>query len=461
MLSDGAVWAGTCETDPQRTAAAACSTAAALRLGGRRPAARPARRHRSSTSCTSAASPATRRAASSHPGTFRGLVEKIPYLKWLGVTAVELLPIHEFDECDCPFVNPETGEKLTELLGLQHDRLRRAEGGLRRQRRASTARLHEFRDMVKAFHAAGIEVILDVVFNHTGEGDDRGRTYSLPRAGQRALLPARRGRPVPELLRLRQHGELQPPGRPRPDHDVPALLGRRHARGRVPLRPGVRSSAATAAGTCWSSRRSSRAIAEDGVLADTKLIAEPWDAAGLYQVGRFPFGRRWSEWNGQLPRRRAPVLARRRRAPSAGWRRGSAAAPTCTSGAAGCRGTRSTSSPATTGSRCATWSATTTSTTRPTARSNRDGWNDNYSWNCGVEGETNDPEVLALRSRQAKNLMATLMLSQGVPMILAGRRVPAHAAGEQQRLVPGQRDVAGWTGRWRRRTRTSCGSSAR
>src|SRR5207249_566038 len=113
-----------------------------------------------------------------HPGTFAGLVEKIPYLQWLGVTAVELLPIHEFDECDCLFTNPETGERLRNFWGYNSiafaaPKASYAAAGVQH------GQVSEFREMVRAFHAAGIEVILDVVFNHTGEGDDRGRTYSF------------------------------------------------------------------------------------------------------------------------------------------------------------------------------------------------------------------------------------------------------------------------------------------
>jgi isoamylase len=113
-----------------------------------------------------------------HPGTFAGLIEKVPYLKELGVTAVELLPIHEFDENDCPFTNPETGEKLRNFWGYNS----LAFGAPKAAYAASgpdNGQVYEFRDMVKAFHAAGIEVILDVVFNHTGEGDHRGRTLSF------------------------------------------------------------------------------------------------------------------------------------------------------------------------------------------------------------------------------------------------------------------------------------------
>ena len=109
-----------------------------------------------------------------NPGTFAGLIEKIPYLKALGVTAVELLPIDEFDENDCPFVNPLTGEQLRNFWGYNTIAF-----GAPKAAYASnpehTAPWEEFRGMVRAFHAAGIEVFLDVVFNHTAEGTTRGR----------------------------------------------------------------------------------------------------------------------------------------------------------------------------------------------------------------------------------------------------------------------------------------------
>src|SRR5205085_2584629 len=113
-----------------------------------------------------------------HPGTFKGLTEKIPYLKDLGVTAVELLPIHEFDENDCPFINPQTGKRLRNLWGYNSlafaaPKASYASKGLEH------GQVYEFREMIRAFHEAGMEVVLDVVFNHTGEGDDRGRTSSF------------------------------------------------------------------------------------------------------------------------------------------------------------------------------------------------------------------------------------------------------------------------------------------
>ena len=154
------------------------------------------------------------------------------------------------------------------------------------------------------------------------------------------------------------------------------------------------------------------------MLADTKLIAEPWDAAGLYQVGSFPFGRRWSEWNGRYrddvrrfwrgdPGMTSapgdPALRQRRPLPRP-WR----------------RSTRSTSSPATTASRCSTSSPTTTSTTRPTARTTATAPTTTSAGTAASRGRPTIPQVLALRRRQARNLIATLMLSQGVPMLLGG-----------------------------------------
>ena len=160
-------------------------------------------------------------------------------------------------------------------------------------------------------------------------------------------------------------------------------------------------------------------IAEDGVLADTKLIAEPWDAAGLYQVGSFPFGRRWSEWNGRY---RDDV----RRF----WRGdhgmiGYLATRLC--GSADLyewnnRLPRHSINFITCHDGFTLYDLVSYNQKHNDANGedNRDGMNENHSWNCGAEGETDDPEIIGLRRRQAKNLMATLMLSQGVPMLLAG-----------------------------------------
>jgi isoamylase len=352
-----------------------------------------------------------------HPGTFAGVTQKIPYLQALGVTAVELLPIHEFDECDCPFRNPDTGERLRNFWGYNSVAFAAVKSAY-----ASTAAEHgqltEFREMVRAFHAAGIEVYLDVVFNHTGEGDQRGRTYSFRGLDNQLyymLGPDGRylnfsgcGNTVncnnPIVRNLLMNclrfwvADMHVDGL---RFDLASVMGRDYM-GRVMVEPPVVEM-----------------IAEDSVLADTKLIAEPWDAAGLYQVGHFPFGRRWSEWNGQYRDhvrrfwRGEPGLAGQlatRLCGSSDLYERSGRAPhhsvnfiTCHDG-------------------FTLWDLVSYNHkhNRANGEDERDGCNDNYSWNCGVEGPTTDPTVLGLRQRQARNLIATLLLSQGVPMLLAG-----------------------------------------
>ena len=158
------------------------------------------------------------------------------------------------------------------------------------------------------------------------------------------------------------------------------------------------------------------------MLSQVKLIAEPWDLGdGGYQVGNFPLG--WAEWNDQYRDAHARLLEGRRRPDRRVRAAASPARATCTSAAAGGRTRASTSSPRTTASRCTTSSATTTSTTRPTARTTATATTTTCSWNCGVEGPTDDPAILALRERQKRNFLATLLLSQGVPMLLAGDEI--------------------------------------
>ena len=417
MLSHGAEWAGTCETDPLRT-----SRRSLYRRGTRYDwgdDAPPLIEYEDSLIYEVHVRGYTCHPSSNvaDPGTFRALVEKIPYLKWLGVTAVELMPVFEWDECDCPFSHPETGEKLLNFWGYNPI----AFGAPKAAFAASAkqhAQTHEFRDMVKAMHAAGIEVILDVVFNHTGEGDDRGRTFSFRGLDNELYyLLDDTGRylnysgcgntvncnhpVVRDLIMtcLRYWvGDMHVDGF---RFDLASILGR-DRRGNVMVEPPVIES-----------------ITEDGVLADAKLIAEPWDAGGLYQVGRFPFGRRWSEWNGQY---RDDVRK---------FWKGDL-------GMTGALATRICGS-----SDLYQWSGRLPRHSvnfltahdgftlydlvsynhkhnEANGEGNRDGSNDNHSWNCGEEGETTDPTVLTLRRRQARNLMTTLMFSQGVPMILAG-----------------------------------------
>lgn len=417
MLSGGAHWAATCETDPERTSRRSLfHRSTPYDWGDDQP---PLTDQEDSIIYELHVRGFTNHPSSgvAQPGTYLGLIEKIPYLQWLGVTAVELLPIHEFDECDCPFWNTKTGEKLVNFWGYNTVAFAAPKAAY-----AASADQHgqltEFRDMVKAFHAAGIEVYLDVVFNHTGEGNDKGRTfhfrgldneiyYLLDQEG-RYLNYSGVGNTlncnhpiVRDLLMtcLRYWG-----GAMRVDgfrFDLASILGRdRH--GNVLVEPPV-----------------IEAIAEDGVLADTKLIAEPWDAAGLYQVGRFPFGRRWSEWNGKF---RDDV---RRFWRGEGGFAGAIATRMC--GSADLyqwsgRLPRHSVNFVTCHDGFTMWDLVSYNGKHNEANGeqNRDGCNENYSWNCGAEGPTEDPAVLTIRLQQAKNMMATLLLSQGVPMILAG-----------------------------------------
>jgi glycogen operon protein len=352
-----------------------------------------------------------------HPGTFLGLCEKIPYLKSLGVTAVELLPIHEFDECDCPFFNPDTTERLRNFWGYNSIAFAAPKAGYAANGQTH-GQVNEFREMVRTLHAAGIEVILDVVFNHTGEGDYRGRTSSFRGMDNRLYYMIG---PDGRYLNFSGCGNTVSCNNPivrdlmmdclrywvADMHidglrfDLASVMGRDED-GKVLVDPPVVET-----------------IASDGVLADTKLIAEPWDAAGLYQVGHFPYGRRWSEWNGlyrdQVRRfwRGDPGLTgdlATRICGSSDLYQRSGRLPTHSLNFVTCHD----------GFTLMDLVSYNQKHNRANGEQERDGANENYSWNCGVEGETSDPHILGLRKRQARNLFATLMLSQGVPMILAG-----------------------------------------
>ena len=350
-----------------------------------------------------------------YPGTFAGLAEKIEYLKDLGITAVELLPIDEFDESDCFFTNPITGEKNRNFWGyntIAYAAVKAAyashwEGGAPRE---------EFRRLVAAFHKAGLEIVLDVVFNHTAEGGEGGPTYNfrgldnsmyymLDEDG-RYLNFAGCGNAVnsnhpvvrSQILSCLRNAVAES-GVDGFRFDLASVLGR-DRRGNVLVEPPVIDQ-----------------ITEDALLADTKMIAEPWDAAGLYQVGNFPGGHRWSVWNGQY---RDDV--RRFWQGEAGMT--SALATRLCGSEDVCKGRGPLHSinfiTCHDGFTLADLVSYNGKHNEMNGEGNRDGSDANFSWNCGVEGPTDDPDVLALRARQARNLMATLLISQGVPMLLGG-----------------------------------------
>jgi glycogen operon protein len=350
-----------------------------------------------------------------HPGTYLGLTEKLDHLKALGITAIELLPVDEFDENDCPFVNPMSGEKLVNYWGYNPIAFCAPKAAYANNPEGSAPWL-ELHAMVDAFHAAGIEVYLDVVFNHTAEGGEDGPTYNF-RGLDNALyyMLDDKGRylnysgcgnslasndpVVRNFLIDCLRNWVSEAGVDGFRFDLASVLGRdRH--GNVLIEPPV-----------------IKRISEDSLLSDTKLIAEPWDAAGLYQVGTFPGEGRWSDWNGRYrddvrrfwrgdPGMTSALATRVCGSDDLYHDRG----PLHSINYVCCHD----------GFTLADTIAYNTKHNEANGEGNRDGNDANWSWNCGAEGPTNDANVLEIRYRQARNLMATLMISQGVPMILAG-----------------------------------------
>ena len=416
-ISNGATWANTCEVDPERTTRRSLFVRSAPYDWGTDAQLRTRPEDSIIYELHVRGFTVGKDSHVAAPGTFRGLAEKIPYLSWLGITAVELLPVFEFDECDCPFQDPVTGEQLTNFwgynpIGFAAPKSAFAAAG------ATHGQDDEFRDMVKAFHAAGIEVYLDVVFNHSGEGDDRGRTYHfrgfdndlyylLDEDGQYLNFSGvgntmNCNHPmVRELIVtcLRYWvTEMHVDGF---RFDLASVLGR-DRRGKVMVNaPAIEM------------------IADDGILAGTKLIAEPWDAGGAYQVGQFAKGNRWAEWNdryrddvrrfwkGDLG---LTALMASRVCGSADIFDPVGGTPGQTVNFITCHD----------GFTLMDLVSYNDKHNASNGEENRDGHGDNCSWNSGVEGPTNKPAIRALRERRAKSLIATLLLSQGVPMLLAG-----------------------------------------
>jgi isoamylase len=346
-------------------------------------------------------------------GTYSGLIEKIPYLRDLGISAVELLPIFEFDAQDCP-------RGLVNYWGY-------APVSFFAPHRAYSSRqdaagpVDEFRDMVKALHRAGIEVILDVVFNHTAEGDHNGPTVCFRGLENSAyyVLEEDRARyanytgtgntlnanhPIVRRLildSLRYWVEKMHVDGFR--FDLASILAR-DSLGQVMHNPPV----------LWD-------IESDPVLAGTKMIAEAWDAAGLYQVGSF-IGDSWKEWNGKFRddvrsffRGDEGSLARfadRLLGSHELYRHEEREAEqsvnfvTCHDGF--------------TLNDLVSYNH---KHNEENGEENRDGENDNRSWNCGFEGSTSDPEIENLRNRQVKNLLVVTLLSLGLPMFMMGDEV--------------------------------------
>lgn len=352
-------------------------------------------------------------------GTFAGIREKIPYLKELGVNSIELMPIYEFDEFENSRPNPETGELLLNYWGYSTVGFFAPKAGF-----AATGKLgmqgDELKALVKELHKNGIEIILDVVFNHTAEGNENGpyisyrgidnKTYYMltPEgyyfnfSGTGNTLncnnPVVRGM-VLDCLRY-WASEYHIDGF---RFDLAAILGR------DPL------------GYPLSNPPLLESLAFDPVLARCKLIAEAWDAGGLYQVGSFPAYGRWAEWNGKYRDTLRKFLKgdttvgelAQRLQGSPDLYAPSGRVPATSINFISCHD----------GFTLMDIVSYNYKHNEANGENNNDGGNDNDSWNCGWEGPTDNLDINALRHRQIKNALAMLMVSQGVPMILSGDEI--------------------------------------
>ena len=281
--------------------------------------------------------------------------------------------------------------------------------------------VYEFKSMVKTLHSAGIEVILDVVYNHTGEGNHLGPTLSLRGIDNRAYYRLDRGSAVLHgLHRHRQQPQHAAPAHDPAHHGFAALLGERTCTSTAFASISRRCSRAS----CTTSTSSSAffdIIHQDPTLANVKLIAEPWDVGpGGYQVGNFPI--RWAEWNGRYrdavrhywrgDRRQVPELASRLAGSSDIYEpsgRGSYASVNFVT--------------AHDGYTLYDLVSYEQKHNEANGEENRDGHNDNMSRNWGVEGETDDPRILDIRFRVMRDFIATLAFSQGVPMLSHGDEI--------------------------------------
>lgn len=362
-----------------------------------------------------------------NPGTYKGLIEKIPYLKELGITAVELLPINEFSETDNDRSNPTTGEKLVNFWGY-HSAGFFAPKASYASSLEPGSQVTEFKELVKAFHKAGIEIILDVVFNHTAEGNQMGPTISFrgldnsvyylidPNSGEyhnytgcgntlNCNHPVVRDM-ILECLRYWVM-EMHIDGF---RFDLASVLGRGRD-GSVLANPPLLER-----------------IAADPVLRNTKLIAEAWDAAGLYQVGTFPSWGRWAEWNARFrddvrcfvkgDPDMVPALASRL-----------IGSPDMYDGEGQTHHQHINFITCHDGFTLRDLTSYNEKHNEANGEESRDGCSHNCSWNCGHEGLTNQNDLITtqsaieiekLRYRQMRNFASILLLSKGVPMILAG-----------------------------------------
>ena len=346
-------------------------------------------------------------------GTYAGIIEKIPYLKELGVNCIELMPVFEFDEFEnsrvvdgrrlynywgystVDFFAPKAGYAASAPFGMEAD---------------------ELKNLVKQLHRSGIEVVLDVVFNHTAEGNEMGPYISYKGVDNRTYYLLT---PEGKYYNFSGCGNTMNCNNPVVRNVVLDCLRYWVTDYHV---DGFRFDLASILsrdedGAPMVDPPLLDTIAHDAVLGKCLLIAEAWDAGGMYQVGSFPSWGRWSEWNGKYRdclrlfikggAEKAPELYSRIRGSNDMYSGRSAAATinfvTCHDGFT-----------------LYDLVSYNEKHNEANGEDNRDGSNDNHSWNCGAEGDIGDKEILDLRFRQMKNMMTILLTSRGIPMILSG-----------------------------------------
>ena len=348
-----------------------------------------------------------------HAGTYAGLIEKIPYMKQLGINCIELMPIFEFDEFEYSreegrhnlmnywgystvgFFAPKAGYAASAPFGMEAD---------------------ELKNMIRRLHMNGIEVILDVVFNHTAEGDERGPYISYRGIDNRTYYLLT---PEGKYYNFSGCGNTMNCNNAVVRNIILDCL--RYWASAYHI-DGFRFDLASILtrdqnGVPMVSPPLLETIAHDPVLGKCKLIAEAWDAGGLYQVGSFPSWRRWSEWNGRYRdclrvflkggAEAAPELYMRMRGSDDLY---------------GDRGSIPSINFITCHDGFTLYDLVSYNEKHNLANgeNNRDGADRNDSWNCGAEGDTTDPDILALREKQMRNAFTILLTSRGVPMFLSG-----------------------------------------
>lgn len=362
---------------------------------------------------------AGKNAGVSCPGTYAGFIEKIPYLKDLGITAVELLPIFEFDEFENSNVNPRTGERMKNYWGYSTINFFSPKASFAADKTPGGC-VNEFKALVRELHKAGIEVILDVVFNHTAEGNEHGVALNF-RGFENSVYYTLVGSHKEYYMNFSGCGNTVNCNHPIVRNFIIDSLRYWVLNYHI---DGFRFDLASILsrgqeGELLKFPPLTNAIAEDPVLGKTKIIAEPWDAGGAYQLGGFPGGRRWAEWNDRFRDdiRRfwrgdeyVSTNAATRISGSSDLFTISGRAPYHSINYVCCHD----------GFTMNDLVSYNGKHNDENGEGNRDGSDSNWSYNHGYEGPTLNPVIEKMRNRQMRNYMLTILISQGTPMLLGG-----------------------------------------